>query len=97
MVEDLKWLGYTKFTLKSDNEPAIVKLLSGSPRELRINGVSRVFDEHPPEYGPQANPAAEVDVKLLKNTYGHLGAISRMRLVIEFPQKFRTCCEQILF
>ena len=25
LVDDVKWLGYTKVTLKSDNEPAIVK------------------------------------------------------------------------
>ena len=67
MVEDVKWLGYTKLTLKSDNEPAIVKLLSESLRELRINGVSQVLEVHSPEYDPQANGAAEVGVKLLKS------------------------------
>ena len=58
LVEDVKWLGYTKLTLKSNNEPAIVKLLSESLRELRINGVSQVLEEHSPEYDPQANGAA---------------------------------------
>ena len=66
-VEDVKWLGSTKLTLKSDKEPAIVKLLSESLTELRINGVSQVFEEHSPEYDPQANGAAEVGVKLLKS------------------------------
>ena len=28
VVDDVKWLGYTKVILKSDNEPAIRKLLS---------------------------------------------------------------------
>ena len=55
LVEDVEWLGYTKLKLKSDNEPAIVKLLSESLRELRINGVSQVLEEHSPEYDPQAN------------------------------------------
>ena len=67
LVEDVKWLGYTRLTLKSDNEPAIVKLLTEALRELRINGVSQVLEEHPPEYDPQANGAAEVGVRLLKN------------------------------
>jgi hypothetical protein len=67
LVEDVKWLGYTKLTLKSDNEPAIVKLLSESLRELRINGVSQVLEEHSPEYDPQANGAADVGVQLLKS------------------------------
>ena len=60
-------MGYSKLTLKSDNEPAVVKLLTEALRELRINGVSQVLEEHPPEYDPQANGAAEVGVKLLKN------------------------------
>ena len=57
----------TAVTLKSDNEPAIVKLLSEALREFRINGVSQVLEEHPPESDPLANGAAEVGVKLLKN------------------------------
>ena len=36
LVSDVKWLGYSKLILKSDNEPAIVKLLSEALRELRI-------------------------------------------------------------
>ena len=67
LVEDVKWLGYTRVTLKSDNEPAIVKLLSEALRELRINGVSQVLEEHSPEYDPRSNGSAEVGVKLLKN------------------------------
>ena len=51
-VEDVKWVGYTKVTLKSDNEPAIVKLLGEALRELRINGVSQLLEEHSPEYDP---------------------------------------------
>ena len=53
LVEDVKWLGYSKLTLKSDNEPAIVKLLSEALRELRVNGVSQVLEEHSPEYDPR--------------------------------------------
>ena len=33
LVDDVKWLGYVKVTLKSDNEPAIVKLLAEALRE----------------------------------------------------------------
>ena len=38
LAEDVKWLGYIKLTLRSDNGPAIVKLLSEALRELRVNG-----------------------------------------------------------
>ena len=49
LVEEVKWLGYTKLTLKSDIEPAIVKLLSEALRELRTNGMSQILEERPPE------------------------------------------------
>ena len=55
LVEDIRWLGYTKLILKSDNEPSIVKLLSEALRELRVDGESVLMEEHSPEYDPQAN------------------------------------------
>ena len=63
LVGDILWSGYTRIMLKSDNEPAILKLLIESLRELRINGLEQVLSENPPEYDPQANGAAESAVK----------------------------------
>ena len=60
LTADVKWLGYSRLTLKSDNEPAIVRLLSESLRELRVQGVEQALEEHSPEYDPQANGSAEV-------------------------------------
>ena len=80
-----KWLGYTKLTLKSDNEPVIVKLLSEWLRELQINGVSQVLGVHSPEYDPQASGAAEVGVKLPKNHLRTLRRNLENEIVIEFP------------
>ena len=48
LVADIAWLGYSKLTLKSDNAPAIVKLMSEALRELRIQGVPQVMEEHSP-------------------------------------------------
>ena len=39
LVSDIVWLGHTKVVLKSDNEPAILKLLSESLRVLRTQGL----------------------------------------------------------
>ena len=69
VIDDLKWLGYSKVILKSDNEPAIVKLLSESLKALRIEGIEQAMEEHPPPYDPQANGGIEIGVKLVK---GHL-------------------------
>ena len=36
LVQDVKWLGYQKVGLRSDNEPAILKLLAHALSELRV-------------------------------------------------------------
>ena len=50
LVEDVGWIGYSRVTLKSDNEPAGVKVLAESLRELRVRGVEQTLEEHLPEY-----------------------------------------------
>ena len=52
LVDAVRWLGYSRVALKSDNEPAIVKLLHEALRELRIYGLDQCLEEHPPEYDP---------------------------------------------
>ena len=77
VVDDAKWLGYTKIVLKTDNEPAILKLLQETLRDLRIEGLDQVMGENSPEYDPQANGNAEVGVKLVK------GMLRTMRSALE--------------
>ena len=36
LVDDIKWLGFTRVILKSDNEPAIVKLCEESLKDIRV-------------------------------------------------------------
>ena len=69
LVADILWTGYTRVTLKSDNEPAILKLLIESLRELRINGLEQVMSENSPEYDPQSNGMAEAAVKSWKGMF----------------------------
>ena len=38
-VDDIKWLGYTKLLLRSDNEAAIVSLLTAALRKLKTEGI----------------------------------------------------------
>ena len=63
LVEDARRLGYSKLILKSDNGPAIVKLLSEALHELRIDGGASapvLLEEHYPEYDAPANGSADV-------------------------------------
>ena len=39
IVQDAKWQGYTNIMLKTDNETAILELLTRPLRELRIQGL----------------------------------------------------------
>ena len=78
IVDDCKWLGYSRIILKSDNERPIVRLLTEALKALRIeNVVEQVMEEHPPPYDPQANGAIEVGVKLVK------GKLKTMRSALE--------------
>ena len=69
IVDDIRWLGYSRVVLKSDNEPAVVKLLQEALRELRVMGLDQCLEEHSPEYDPQANGSAEVGVRLMKGHF----------------------------
>ena len=66
LVDDIVWLGYSRVILKSDNEPAIVRLLRDALKALRVEGMEQACEEHPPPYDPQANGGIEIGVKLIK-------------------------------
>ena len=64
LVDDVRWLGYSKVILRSDNEPAIVRLPGDALTALRVDGIDQACEEHPPPYGPQANGGIEVGSNL---------------------------------
>ena len=84
-VEDVKRLGYNKIVLKSDNKPAIVKLLAEALREFRIQGLEQCLEEHPPEYDPQANGSAEVGVKLVKGHFRTVKSCLESKIGFKIP------------
>ena len=47
LVDDIKWLGYTKLLLRSDNEAAIVSLLTAALRKFKTEGIAQVAKEKP--------------------------------------------------
>ena len=52
--------------MKSDNEPAIVKLLKEALSTLKVSGVDQVGEEHSPPFDSQANGSVENAMKLVK-------------------------------
>ena len=63
LVDDIKWLGYTKVLLKADNERPIVRLLIDALRRLRIEGLEQVAQEAPVPYDSSSNGSVENAVK----------------------------------
>ncbi len=66
IVDDVLWLGYAKVILKSDNEPAIIKLLKEILAAPKVSGLEQAGEEHSPPYDSQANGSVENAVKLVK-------------------------------
>ena len=66
IVDDVLWLGYAKVILKSDDEPAIIKLLKEALAALKVSGLEQAGEEHSPPYDSQANGSVGDAVKLVK-------------------------------
>ncbi len=74
---DIAWLGYTKVLLKSDNEAAIVQLLTETLKSLRIETVDQASPAHPPAYDSKANGAVENAVRQVQ------GLLRTLKLCLE--------------
>ena len=85
LVDFVRWLGYNKIALKSDNERPIVRLLTEALRELRIQGLDQCLEEHSPEYDPQCNGSAEIGVKLLKGHFRTLKSCLEAKIGFKVP------------
>ena len=79
LVEDIKWLGYTKILLKADNERAIVKLLHDSLRRIKTDvlDMDQIAKEHPPSYDSRSNGSVESAVKAVQ------GLLRTLKLAFE--------------
>ena len=65
LVDNILWLGHARAGVRSDNEPAILKLVNTAVNVLKLNGMD-VTVEGSAEYDPQSNGAAESAVRLVK-------------------------------
>ena len=70
LVKDVLWLGFREVFLKSDNEPAILKLLEHALTELRRDTkMDQLAQEHPNVYDPSGNGGVEATVKQFQGTF----------------------------
>ena len=65
LMKDVAWLGYTHISLRSDNEPAILKLLEHALTEARytVKDLEQVLEEHPNTYDSRGNGQIQAVVK----------------------------------
>jgi hypothetical protein len=60
---DILWLGYSRIIVRMDNKPAIVALLHGVLKALKVDLVDQAMPDHPPAYDSKANGSIENAVK----------------------------------
>ncbi len=79
VTSDVAWLGHVKLLLKSDNERALVTLVTRALQAIRCNveAVESVSKEHSQEYDSQSNGGTEVGIRAVR------GLFRTMRLCLE--------------
>ena len=65
-MRDIVWLGHAKVVIRTDNEPAIVKLIVEALKALKVAGLEQASAEGSVPYDPQSNGAAESAVGTIK-------------------------------
>ena len=65
LVKEISWLGYTRLSLRSDDEPAFPQLLKHALTEarLQVEQIEQFMEEHPNTYDLAANGEVEAAVK----------------------------------
>ncbi len=65
LVDDIRWLGSSRLALKSDNEKAIVKVLTDTMKTARVElpDLDQITEEHGARYDSSSNGVAENAVK----------------------------------
>ena len=57
-ADSISWMGHARVGIRSDNEPAMISLVTAATNLLKLNGVD-VTVEGSILYDPQSNGAAE--------------------------------------
>ena len=66
VVEDIVWLGHARVLVRSDNEPAIAKLVQEALKTLKVEEFDQAASEGAVPFDPMSNGAAEAAVEIMK-------------------------------
>ena len=64
--QNILWLGHSKVSIRSDNEPALLQVEVRAAAALKMSGVEHVVDDGFVPRDPQTNGAAESAVSLIE-------------------------------
>ena len=84
VVEAVKWLGYSNVLLKSDNEPAVVKVLKEALSILHID-LDSMKEEHPVPYDSQSNGGTENGIRNIRGVFRSARSCLEDRFKKRFP------------
>ena len=97
LMEDLKWLGFSRVSLRSDHEPAIVQVLKRALITARVEVLDdegkppeQVTEEHPARYDSKSAGDIEVAVRDVK------GLLTANKLCLEDRIKRRIPTDHVL-
>jgi hypothetical protein len=87
VVKIIEWLGHTDVIVKSDNEPAILALVTRSLEliRVRVEHVTKISSETSPAYDSQSNGGVEVGVMLIRGMFRTLRLCLEARLNRRIP------------
>ena len=85
LKRDILWFGYSRVTLKSDNEPAIVALLTEVLRGLKVESTEQVAEAHPAPYDSKGNGSIENAVKQVQGLVRTMKRCLEIRLRRRIP------------
>ena len=88
-VDDILWLGYASVIVRSDNEPAIVRLVTDVLAASKVKGLDQAMQEGSIPYDPQSNGAAESAVRLFKGQFRALQLGLERKLKARIPVDIR--------
>ena len=69
LKQDIVWLGHSQVVIRSDNEPALVKVVEKTVGLLKIAGLTSATSEGSVPYDPQTNGRAESAVGVVKGMF----------------------------
>ena len=87
VTKDVAWLGHTKIIIKTDNEPALGRLVRAAMVSMRVTiaELEAVSNEHSPEYDSQANGSVENAIRNFRAQFRTVRLCLEARLNKKLP------------